>query len=435
MEALERILADLAPAGPLAEARLRAAEQVRAHGVPSTRQEAWKYTSLASLKDVAYRAASEADGAVLDAPSLAALPLASASPHRAVLVNGRFRADLSTLDALPAGVRVTSIAAAVAADAEHVATVYAEQYAPEAVFTALNAALLDDGLIIEVDADSSLDAPLHLVFVAAGATPLLRTPRVIVRAGRHARLRMIEEFVGQDGDHGLTNVVSDLSLDEGAVVDHHRLQNEPVSTAQIGRVRATLAANATFNSDSVTFGGALTRIDIEVALAARGARCRLNGLFATTGTQHVDHHTLIDHQVGDTHSEELYRGILDGRSRGVFNGKVLVRRDAQCITAHQASNNLLLSRQAEVDTKPELEIYADDVSCAHGATVGELDTQALFYLRSRGIDEAQSRALLTYAFAEKVVETIPLDSIRHAIEERFIGAGALSELEALLKQS
>jgi len=197
-------------------------------------------------------------------------------------------------------------------------------------------------------------------------------------------------------------------------------------------VSAQLGAGSELYTDSVVFGGALTRVDIEVTLAARGARTRLNGLFAATGSQHMDHHTVIDHAVGDTHSEELYRGILDGRSRGVFNGKVIVRSKAQRITSRQASNNLLLSRQAEIDTKPEFEIYADDVSCAHGATVGQLDPAALFYLRSRGIAEAEARALLTYAFAEQVVDAIPLQSLRQAIEERFIGKRALSELTASL---
>ncbi len=239
---------------------------------------------------------------------------------------------------------------------------------------------------------------------------------------------MVEEYLSVPGDCGLTNVVTNIEIGAGGVLFHHRLQRESDSSAHIGRVSARVGANATLHSDSVAFGGDLTRIDIDVALHARGARCQLNGLFAGRGSQHIDHHTTIDHQVGDTHSEELYRGILDERARGVFNGKVIVRRDAQQISARQASNNLLLSRQAEIDTKPELEIYADDVTCAHGATVGELDREALFYLRSRGIGETQARALLTFAFAEKVIAAIPLASLRRAIELRFIGHHDMSEM-------
>jgi Fe-S cluster assembly protein SufD len=167
-----------------------------------------------------------------------------------------------------------------------------------------------------------------------------------------------------------------------------------------------------------------------VALTGERATCRLNGLFSGSGEQHIDHHTTVRHQVGDTHSEELYRGILDDKSRGVFNGKVIVEKDAQKITAKQASNNLLLSRTAEIDTKPELQIYADDVKCAHGATIGQLDSAALFYLRSRGISEQKARALLIFAFAEEIIKTIPVDNLRSNLERRFIGHNQMSELKS-----
>lgn len=430
---LDRIEAD-AP-GALGGRRSAAAAYVREHGLPQLSDEAWKYTSLAALRDIAYRPATSSDAQSVSAEDFAAFARGVETPYRAVLVNGHFRADLSTLGRLPAGCTVRSLAAVLASapDAQAIAGLIPEAKSVPA-FTALNTALLADGLVIELAAGAQLDQPLHIVAIAGSATPLLLTARIIVRAGAGAHARIVEEYLGTAADNSLTNVVTDLLLERDAVIHHHRLQNEPDTTAHIGRVSAHLGAGSELYTDSVVFGGALTRVDIEVSLAERGARARLNGLFAATGSQHIDHHTVIDHLVGDTHSEELYRGILDGRSRGVFNGKIIVRSKAQRITARQANNNLLLSRQAEIDTKPEFEIYADDVSCAHGATVGELDQAALFYLRSRGIAETEARALLTYAFAEQVVDSIPLQSLRRAIEERFLGKRAMSELTESLIQ-
>jgi Fe-S cluster assembly protein SufD len=433
MDALDSLL-DSVPAvdGWLGEQRRAAADFVRRHGLPDVRQEAWKYTSLAPLKAIAYRATTADDAAPLDARSLAALPSACASRYRLVLVNGRYRADLSALDALPAGVRVQSLAVALAGDATAVPEVFAPAPTPASALATLNSALTADGALVELDPGCVLDEPLHLVHVVAGDDALLCVPRVVVRLGHDARARIVEEYLGVDGNRNLTSVVTTLALAAGATLHHHRLQGEPDTTAHVGRVVARLQEHASLHSDAVAFGGALTRVDIEVELAARGARCVLNGLFAVGGNQHVDHHTVVDHQVGDTHSEERYHGILDDRSRGVFNGKVIVRPDAQGITARQASHNLLLSRGAEIDTKPELEIYADDVSCSHGATVGELDPAALFYLRSRGVPVAEARALLTYAFADKAIAAIPLDSLRQRIEQRFLGHHRLSELGVAL---
>lgn len=431
MHNLEAIL-DILPEGAgqrLGEQRRAAAEFVRTHGLPQMSDEAWKYTNLAALREISYRAAEPADAQTLSSTEFATLVDAGISPHRVVLVNGHFRADLSALNSLPTGLSVRSLATVLATEPELLHAGFTPgQGRSEIAFSALNAALAADGVLVEVAPGAGLDETLHIVSISSTEQPLLCTPRIIIRAGAQSRLHLVEEYVGSSAARSLTNVVTDIALDRSAEVHHHRLQNDPDTTAHIGRVQARLGAASIFRSDSITFGGALTRVDIEVTLADRGARACLNGLFTVTDNQHVDHHTVIDHAVGDTHSEELYRGVLDGRSRGVFNGKVIVRRDAQGITARQASNNLLLSRRAEIDTKPELEIYADDVSCAHGATVGELDHEALFYLRSRGIAEADARALLVYAFAEKVVETIPLESVRRAIQTRFIGRHALGAL-------
>ena len=415
----------------LSSLRRAAAARVQAQGLPTIAQEDWKYTALSGLEQSTMRAATSADSLSVSLADLGALELSTTSALRVVLVNGFFRADLSSLHGLPSGVRIHSLASLLVSDPERLAGLLEANAEVGSTFQALNTALLGDGALIEIDADVHLREPVHLVMLSVGRE-LLRGPRVLVRAERNSELRLIEEYLSLDAASGLTNSVCEVSLGSGASLFHHRLANESLDSAHIGRVAVSVAEHGNYVSDSLAFGGRLTRVDIDIALVGRGARCRLNGLFVADGQQHVDHHTRVDHRIGDTHSSELYRGILAGRSRGVFNGKVIVARDAQQITAQQTSNNLLLSRQAEIDTKPELEIYADDVSCTHGATVGELDSSALFYLRSRGVSADDARALLTYAFAQKVVDEIPLPGVRHWIETRFLGHTDYSQLLSVL---
>lgn len=404
-----------APRPWLAALNERGAHHFAAGGLPHTRLEDWKYTSLADLP-APLRAAGAADAARLDAAAVADLPLAADTALRVVLVNGVVRADLSSLDALPTGLAVRPLATLAEAPA------LLDGPAAAVPLSALNAALLADGLLVEVAADADPGLPLHIVVVADDADgALLTSPRIAIRVGPHGRLRVIEEYLGHAASGGVVNTLCEVVLDAGAQLHHHRLQGQPAASHHLGRIDVEVGRDAGYHSDVVSFGAALGRLDLDVVLAGGGARCVLNGLFVADGSQHVDHHTRVEHRVGDTHSEETYRGILDGASRGVFNGKVIVARDAQHITARQASHNLLLSREAEIDTKPELEIYADDVSCAHGATVGELDAAALFYLRSRGIPAAAARALLTYAFARAAIEHVPLDSLRGLVERRFLG--------------
>ena len=415
----------------LSSLRRAAAARVHAQGLPTIALEDWKYTSVSGLEQSTIRIATSADSLGVSSADLGALELSITTALRVVLVNGCFRADLSSLGGLPSGVRINSLAALLANDPERLAGLLEANAEAGSTFQALNTAMLGDGVLIEIDANVRLREPVHLVMLSVGHE-LLRGPRVLVRAERNSELRLIEEYLSLDAASGLTNSVCEVNLGISATLFHHRLANESLHGAHIGLVAVSVAEQGNYVSDSLAFGGRLTRVDIDVALVGRGARCRLNGLFVADGQQHIDHHTRVDHRVGDTHSSELYRGILAGRSRGVFNGKVIVARDAQQITAQQTSNNLLLSRQAEVDTKPELEIYADDVSCTHGATVGELDSSALFYLRSRGISADAARALLTYAFAQKVVDEIPLPGVRRWIEARFLGHTDYSQLLSAL---
>jgi len=404
------------PPSWLAGARRAALAQFAAGGLPTPALEEWKYTDVSRLGRRALVPATRADAERLGASELAA---SAWGGTRLVVIDGHLRADLSDLGRLPTGVRVGALAADGTLTAVRVD-------ASRGGFAALNLALFGDGILIDVTADCPNDALLHVVFMSTAGEGLLRTPRLHIRVAARARARIAEEYVGTGG--GLTNTVCECVLGAGAELIHYRLQNEAATASHIGQVMVEVDRDATYRAAVLAFGAALSRVGIDIALVAPGARCSLQGLFMATGDQHVDHHTRIDHTVGNTHSEERFRGILDERSRGVFNGKVVVARDAQGIGARQTSNNLLLSRGAEIDTKPELEIYAGDVQCSHGATVGELDRDALFYLRSRGIAQAQARAILTYAFAQEIIADIPLEALRDWVERRLLGSRELAEL-------
>lgn len=251
-------------------------------------------------------------------------------------------------------------------------------------------------------------------------------PKVLVRAGRDSCCTLIEHYLGERDVESFTNCVVSLELGPGARVSHYRLQQESLRTFHIASVRANLDRDSRYHCKDVAFGAALARTSIVATLQGPGAEATLQGLFAPSGNQHIDTYTLVDHVGAHTASSEEYRGIADGRGRGVYRGKVIVRKDAQRIDSRQSSRNLLLSPTAEIDTRPELEIYANDVKCSHGATTGQLDAAALFYLRSRGISESEARALLIRAFAESIlssIETTPVrDYLEQHLHERFARA-------------
>ena len=284
-------------------------------------------------------------------------------------------------------------------------------------FAAMNTAFADDGAVIEIAADTEAERPIELLFVStAEEDPVAVHPRVLIRAGERSRATIIEHYVGLDDARNLTNAVTEASLDRGARVAHYRVQRESRKGFHIGSLHVDQAGESRFEQHNVNIGGQLVRTDINAALNDEGAETLYNGLYLANGRQHVDTHTRINHNVPNTTSEEAYRGILDEHARGVFNGRVYVAPHAQKTAAYQSNDNLLLSGKAEIDTKPELEIYADDVVCTHGATVGQLDTRALFYLRSRGVDHETARGLLLYAFAEASIERMELEGLRNWLQ-------------------
>lgn len=428
--------ADTLPAqGWLSAFRRDALDRFREQGLPTTRDEDWKYTSLRPITENRFTLAGRAPSLAPERLTEARVPELDAA--RLVFVNGRFQAQLSELDGLPDGVRVRSIAEALEADPQALQQRLSRQsgldYTP---FTALNNAFVADGALVEVDADIQCKRPIELLFLSVpGDERFVFHPRVLVQMARGSEATLLEHHVGLDDAANFNNVVTEIALSEQARLDHYLLQRQSRTGYHIGGVHVHQARDSRYVNHNINLGGALVRHDINVRLAEEGAETVLNGLYMVSDRQHVDNHTCVDHAAPHTNSDETYKGVLDGRGRAVFNGRVVVHKHAQKIDAAQKNDNLLLARLAQVDTKPELEIYADDVTCSHGATIGQLDQDALFYLRSRGIAEDKAMDLLTYAFAESVVERMALTDVRDwlsgLIVSRVSGEGRLADLETV----
>ncbi|MCC5863440.1 MAG: Fe-S cluster assembly protein SufD, partial [Gammaproteobacteria bacterium] len=340
---------------------------------------------------------------------------------RLVFVNGQLIPPACHLDGLPAGLAIESLAQ-VLRENDTADTLDRVVDLDRYRLARLNTALLQAGAPLRAARGVAGDAPIYLLFLTLGDAEALQLvqPRVLIEAAEAASVTVIEHHCGE-GEAAVINAVTEIVAQPGSRVTHYRIQEHADSHAQVAGLNARLDRDAALVCHNIDLGGALVRNDVHVRLIAPGADVELNGLYFTRGTSHVDNHTRIDHLAPRTTSREDYRGVLDGRSRAVFNGKVLVAEDAQKIEAHQSNNNLLLSRECEVDTKPELEIYADDVKCSHGATVGQLDATALFYLRSRGLDEDTARGLLTFAFAEEVIARLGIAPLAERLSGTVIG--------------
>jgi Fe-S cluster assembly protein SufD len=399
------------PNDALTQMRRVALERFLATGFPTQRDERWKYTNLRRLESRAFALTTAAPAAP------AASNWLSDAGHRIVFIDGRWMPSLSNPAAQPPGVTALTIGQWLQHDADAVANLLSHANAgPNNAFENLNTAFFEDGVVVEIAPDTRLDQPLYIVHQWQSSGQMAH-PRIVIRAGQHSRVTIIEHYIGAANAESFTNAVVTVDANPGAGVQHYRLQQEGAKTFHIGSVRVRLAQAARYASHDIAFGATLGRSDITALLEGHGADVKLRGLFTPAGTQHLDTYTNIEHVAPHTTSEEEYRGIADGRARGVFNGKVKVHPHAQKIDARQLSRNLLLSSTAEIDTKPELEIYANDVKCSHGATTGQLDATALFYLRSRGIDAAEARMLLIRAFAESILQTIEPKGLRAALEQ------------------
>lgn len=284
-------------------------------------------------------------------------------------------------------------------------------------FSALNTAFLGDVIALRVPAGAVIEEPIEITYdVPEAAAPVAVHPRTLVVVGANAQCTIVETFKGS-GSY-LTNAVTEIVAGEGAVVDHYKIQKESGAAFHVAAMAAWLGRSANFSTHSISLGGALVRNDVGIVLS-EGTEATVNGLYLVNGAQHVDNHTVIDHAKPHGASHELYKGILDGRASAVFNGRIIVRKDAQKTDSKQTNKNLVLSDDAVINTKPELQIHADDVRCTHGATIGQLDAEAMFYLQSRGIGREQARNLLTFAFAQDIIDRIKVQSLRDSLE-RFL---------------
>ena len=401
--ALLKSVVESLPDDRLADVRRRAADRFGSMGFPTIGQEDWKYTNLADVveltKDWLGGASSELPTARTVANGIETSVFDSIDASWIVIRDGFVDWDFTA----PDGVSVESLAANAFGDLDS-----------SDALSVFNAALLRDGLRIVVEESAAPERPVGILYVDDPTIALTQT-RVIVEAAANARLQLIEYSVTSTGGRQFTNAVTELNLAPGSQIDHVRIQARGRDQSGVNRVKASLARNASYHHNSFDLGGSLTRNDVIANIGGEGAHASLNGLYLASGDQHIDNHTTIAHKVGPATSTEEYRGILGGHAQCVFNGKVIVSEGADGTDSSQSNHNLLLSDRAEIDTKPELEIYADDVKCAHGATVGQLDNSALFYLRSRGLDAEQARQVLTRAFAAGTLAELAIDACHDRI--------------------
>lgn len=404
----------------LSQIRNQAITRFSELGFPTVRNEEWRFTDVSPISRTVFSISHfpEASGTGTDLKSDA---LYSISPCRMVFVNGTYSPGLSSFQTLPGQVRIGNLADFLREDSA-ILQQHISKYANvgDHAFTALNTAFFSDGAFIYLPKETVLDVPVHCIFLSAGgknkknrgSEPNLSSPRILVVAERGSKASLIESYAGFEESSYFTNAVTEIWLGENAIVNHCKIQREGRNSFHVGSLYARQERNSTFISHSFSFGGGLVRSDVHAVLSDEGADCTLNGLYAVKGKQQVDHHTVIDHVRPHGTSRELYKGILDGKSKAVFNGKIIVRPDAQKTDAIQSNKNLLLSDEGLIHTKPELNIYANDVKCKHGATIGQIDSDVLYYLRSRGISKEEARRLLVYAFANEIIEGIGIHSVR-----------------------
>ncbi|WP_397473303.1 Fe-S cluster assembly protein SufD [Pusillimonas sp.] len=392
----------------LAEARRRALDRFMSEGWPTTKHKDWRHTSLAFMQQQAFDGKRGTSSGV----DIEALRQGQ-SGHWMVFVDGRFEAGLSRIGDLADGVRIAPLAQVITGGESRLEAVLGDAGEGGSP-AALNLALAADGAYVELPARTSLSEPLHLVFIAAG-NATASFPRNIVLLGQGAEAAIVEHYIGYAEQATLTNTVMQGRLEREARLTHVKVQQEQAEAFHLAAIDIQQDEGSTYESHSISFGARLARNDI--ATRFNGERCHtlLNGLFYADGRRHVDHHTRIDHAQPNSTSHEFYRGILDNSAQGVFTGRIQVRDGADGTDAVQRSDNLLLSRMARVTTQPELEIYADDVKCAHGATVGQIDEESLFYLRSRGLSQAHAHGVMTYAFAAQALKRIALEPMRRRI--------------------
>jgi len=400
-------------------------------GLPTTRDEDWRFTNISAIAQTQFRLAAKTTVAK---DSLAGLRFTEAA-CQLVFVNGHFAPELSSLDKVQKGVTVNGLAKEIAAKSAHVEN-HLGRYLniQRDAFCALNTAFAEDGAFVHVRRGAAVEHPIYLLFVSTPTdAPSMNHPRNLFVVEEESQVAIVEDYVSLGDTAGsLCNTATELVAKDGAIVSHYTIEREDKQSFNISTLRIEQGRNANVASHSVLLGGGIVRNNVHPVLAGEGTECLINGLFVGNGKQHLDNYMLVEHAKPHCSSRQFYNGILDDSAHGVFHGRIIVHKDAQKTDAKQTNRNLLLSDNAQIDTKPQLEIYADDVKCTHGATIGQIEENALFYLRSRGIDETSARKLLLMAFAGECLDRMREDSVRSSIEKLLNGlhfsSGAASNL-------
>lgn len=387
-------------------------------GFPGNKEEEWRFTNVAPIARVPFQLAPTTAHSPAAAEIVKRFSFGHEAVSELVFVDGYFVAQLSKLGKLPRGVKVTNVAKALETD-ESLLERHVGKYADitKNPFVALNAGFIRDGAFIHVPRGVVVEGPIHLLFVSTeGSDPTVSHPRSLVLVEQGAQAQVVESYVGDSGVY-FTNAVTEIILGDDALVDHCKLQQESREAFHVATMQVNLGRQANFISHSASLGSRLTRNDLNVVMGGEAAEATLNGLVVARGNQHIDNHTLLDHAKPNCPSHELYKHVLADKASGVFKGKILVRQDAQKTDSKQTSKSLLLSDDAMMNSQPALEIYADDVKCTHGSTIGPVDEEQVFYLRSRGVGLEAARHLMTYAFAADVTRRIKVEPVRRRLED------------------
>ncbi|MGH9385180.1 MAG: Fe-S cluster assembly protein SufD [Vicinamibacterales bacterium] len=397
----------------LQQLRAQASSKFAEQGFPTVREEAWRFTNVSPIAEGDFAIA---DGAPRDASAVVSR-VAVSDALRVTLVNGRLAPELSALGSLPKGLHVSGLHDAIVRNEsvirEHLATFKLEPHP----FAALNTSFLDEGVVVVAEPGTIVETPIQIVSVtSADGKPLVSFPRTLVVAGARSQLRLAQTFVGDEDAAYFSNAVIEVAVHQGAVVDFSTDQRESSRAFHVLNLQAHLGAGAVFGSHAFALGSRLMRHDISVTLGGEGADATMNGVYLVDGTRLMDTHTSLDHAMPHCTSHQIYKGILAGKARGVFNGRIVVRPDAQKTDAKQTNRALLLSDEAQINSNPQLEIFADDVKCTHGAAVGQLDAEAMFYLQARGLTPAEARDMMLHAFAGEVLEGLKIPELRAQIE-------------------
>ena len=387
-------------------------------GFPTTKDEDWRFTNLSAISQTQFQLAGDAYEPIV--PTTLQPVFVPGAACRLVIVNGRFVSALSDLESLPAGVKVNSLADEIARKSSAVEPHLGRYPNVERdAFGALNTAFFEDGAFVYLPRRTVLEAPISLLFISVpGGEPSMAHPRNLIIAEENSQASIVEDYISLGDGVFFSNVVTELIAGDNAVISHYLIEREDIRALNVSTLFTLQGRSSYVASHSVLVGGALVRNNVHPVLAGEGAECEINGLFIGKGRQHLDNYMLVEHASPHCSSRQFYNGILDDHAHGVFHGRIIVHKDAQKTDAKQTNRNLLLSDNAQIDTKPQLEIYADDVKCTHGATIGQVDEEALFYLRSRGVDEASARALLLYAFASECLDRMSCAPVREYLQKQ-----------------